>query len=319
MEPKRIYLDTNQWITLARVVNGSETDPDLIEVYQKIKKLSDSEEAIFPISFFHLEDMMIHKNKDRLEGLIDFMVTISRGWVIRPYNLLMYEEISNAALHRLGRQSFYDIRSKMIARGLPHAISTGYEITWNKSAKVPENFEQKLKEITESPESTSKLLKSNGMSNHFQQGRKLYIDTAKKMEESRTKNLMLKNEERYNAAIADYIYNIVGELLEKFLSGATQDVIGKVIPKTKSEMEAFLEDMPATNIVFRLTYGRDGFYQREIQTNDITDVNHLSGAIPYCDIVVMERMFASLSQQLKLDKKYGCTVLRSLKELNKMI
>lgn len=319
MEPKRIYLDTNQWITLARVVNGSEKDSELVEVYQKMKKLSDSGEAIFPISFFHLEDMMVHQNKERREKLIDFMVTISKGWVIRPYNFLIYEEVSNAVLSRLGVRSFYDIRKQMIAKGLAHMISSGYEITWNKSVKVPENFEQRLKEATDSPETMAKLLKSDGMTLHFQQGRKLYIDNADKMEQNRLKNQKMEKNQRYNTAIGEYIYNVVGNELEKFLGKAKPDIIRKAIPQTRTEMEEFLESMPATNIVFRLTYGRDEFYNRQVQSNDTTDINHLSGAIPYCDIVVMERMFASLSQQLKLDKKYGCTVLSSLKELNKII
>jgi len=107
--------------------------------------------------------------------------------------------------------------------------------------------------------------------------------------------------------------------LAKFLVGAPEDLKQKIIPNGAESMEEFFEDMPATNVSFRLTYARDELFERKVQPNDIADINHLAGAIPYCDIVVTEKTFGSMAQKLGLDKKYGCTVLRSLKELNKMI
>ena len=50
--PKRIYLDTKDWIYLAQVRNGLKKDLEFVEAYEKIKNLSESGDAIFPISFF---------------------------------------------------------------------------------------------------------------------------------------------------------------------------------------------------------------------------------------------------------------------------
>ena len=101
--------------------------------------------------------------------------------------------------------------------------------------------------------------------------------------------------------------------------GVPEELKAQIFPTDSESMEKFLKDMPSTNISFRLTYGRDEWYEREVEPNDIADINHLAGAIPYCDIVVTEKAFGSLCQQLGLDKKYDCIVLRSLKDLNKIL
>jgi len=314
--PKRIYLDTKDWITLARVENGLETDYGLIEVLQKIKKLSESGEVVFPISFSHLEDIMIRKDDESRNKLIDFIMSISKGYVLQPYTFHMQEEVVNAACHRLGYPSVYDIKSKILYKGLPFILSTGYEIT---AKNVPEELIKKMKEEAEKPETMSKFLKDGEFSEYFRKDRKIIDGAAQNMEKNRKEKMKIDKEKRFNEAIAHYIYDIICPHLAKFLIGATKEQKDQIIPKDKKSMEKFLEDMPATNVSFRLTYGRDEWYEREVQPNDIADINHLAGAIPYCDIVVTEKTFGSLSQQLGLDKKYGCIVLRSLKELNKII
>lgn len=318
-EAKRIYFDTRDWITLARVENGLETDSELVEVYGKIKKLSESGDAIFPISFFHLEDMMINSNEEQRNKLIDFMASISKAWVLQPYTFYINKELYNAVLHRLGKNSKYNIREKILSKGLAYLISTGYEITWNKDANVPNEFIEKLREVTDSPASLILMLKDKGISGRFQQFRQETIDTARTMETNRKQKMTIAKDVRYATSIVLYLDQVIVPHLSRLLMGVDRSIRTIIIPSTRESIEEFLEDMPSTNIVFRLTYARDEFYQREVDANDIADINHLTVAIPYCDIVVMERMFASASIQLGLDKKYGCKILRSLKELNQII
>ena len=319
MEPKRIYFDTRDWITLARVENGLEKDSELVEVYGKIKKLSESGNAIFPISFFHLEDMMINSNEEQRNRLIDFMTSISKAWVLQPYTFYINKELYNAILHRLNKNSKYNIREKILSKGLAYLISTGYEITWNKDANIPNEFIEKLREVTDSPTSLILMLKDKGISERFQQFRQETINMARTMETNRKQKMTMAKDVRYATSIALYLDEVVVPHLSRLLIGVNRSIRTIIIPATRESMEQFLEDMPSTNIVFRLTYARDEFYQREVDANDIADINHLTVAIPYCDIVVMERMFASASIQLGLDKKYGCKILRSLKELNQII
>lgn len=318
--PKRIYLDTNDWIYLSQVHYGFPKDPELIEVYQKIKKLSDSGEAIFPISFSHLEDIMIRKDDASRNRLIDLIMDISKGNVLEPYIFHIQDEVVNAVAHRLGKITPIDIKSNILSNGIVHVMSRGINITWNKSkGDIPDELIQKLKEEANKPESMTKLLKEGGMAEYFQQDRTILDEAAKNMEKNRQEKLKLKKEERYDQAAAHFIYDIISPHLASLLITSDDEMKKKVVPQDKESMEKFLEDMPSTNISFRLTYARDEWYGREVQPNDIADINHLAGGVAYCDIVVTERAFGSLCKQQKLDKKYGCIVLNSLKDLNKIL
>ncbi|MDE2589317.1 MAG: hypothetical protein KGL95_06590, partial [Patescibacteria group bacterium] len=274
----------------------------------------------FPISFSHLEDILINSKQEQKEKLIDTMVSISKGWVLQPYTMHLYKEISNAILHRLGHDSKFNIRSDILAKGLPFIVSTGYQITWNKSAKnIPDDFEQKLKNVIESPQSLAMVLKDPDFSTRFKQFRKENEGLVQKMESNRLQKQKLDKKQRYDQSIGSYLLDAIEPRLPIIPKNTDPSITKKVIPQTKEDMEEFLVDMPSTNIVFRLTYARDEFYDRPIQINDVADINHLATAIPNCDIVVMERMFASESQKLGLDKKYGCKIFRSLKELNQTL
>lgn len=321
MTSKRIYLDTNDWIYLSQIHYGIKTDdPELVEVYNKIKKLSESGEAVFPISFSHLEDIMIRGDHDSRNRLIDFIMSISQGYVLKPYTFHIGDEVGNAVLHRMNMPSYYDVRSKIVAKGLPYIVSTDYDITWNESVKgLPDDFKQKMKKEIEKPESMALILKNIDFSDNFKNDRYVVNDAAKLMEKNRLAKMKLDKETRYNEAAAYFIDYIVNPHLAKLLVGVSDENKKKIIPRDKPSVEKFLEDMPSANVSFRLTYGRDEWYGREVQPNDIADINHLAGAIPYCDIVVTERAFGSLCKQQKLDKKYGCIVLNSLKDLNKIL
>lgn len=319
-EPKRIYLDTKDWIYLSQVHYGLEKDPELVEVYEKIKKLSASGEAIFPISFSHLEDIMIRRDEASRNRLIDLIMEISKGHVLEPYTFHIQDEIINAVAHRFGKISPYDVKSNILSKGLVHIMSKGMEITWNKeAADIPDELIQKMKDEANSPKWMAKFLKDGEMAEWFQEDRKIVDDAAKNMDKNRLEKLKLEKEERFNQAAAHYIYDIISPHLASLLETADPEMIKKAVPRDKESMEKFLEDMPSTNISFRLTYARDEWYEREVKPNDIADINHLAGGIAYCDIVVTEKAFGNLAKQQGLDKKYGCVVVHSLKELNKII
>ena len=318
--PKRIYLDTKDWIYLAQVRNGLKKDLELVEVYEKIKNLSESGDAIFPISFFHLTDIMMRQDDDSRNRLIDFIVLISKGYVLQPYTFYISSEVVNASYHRLNFLSRHDIKSLILGKGLSYFVSRGYEISLNKDAvDNPEKLIQKLKEESDKPESMAKFLKEGTTAEKFQKDRIIFDKAAKRMDEFRKEKMKMEKHERFKHSIAYFLYEIISPPLTKFLSARTSELKNKIIPKDAESMEKFLEDMPATNVSFRLTYGRDAWYEREVQPNDIADIGHLAGAIPYCDIVVTEKAFGSLCKQQGLDKKYDCTVVNSLKELNKII
>ncbi len=66
---------------------------------------------------------------------------------------------------------------------------------------------------------------------------------------------------------------------------------------------------------FCLTDERDRLGDRSINKNDIYDIAAFSIAIPYCDIVIGEKMFISIAKDRKLDALYDTKLGSSLEDL----
>ena len=205
--PKRIYLDTKDWIYLAQVHNGLEKDLELIEVYEKIKNLSGAGADIFPISFSHLTDIMIRKDDDSRNRLIDFIVLISKGYVLQPYTFYIQYEVVNASCHRLSFPSRYDIKSLILGKGISYLVSRGYEISLNKDVvDNPEELIQKLKEEADKPESMAKFLKEGTTAEKFQKDRIIFDETAKRMDEFRKEKMKMKMKNKNASIIQSHIF-----------------------------------------------------------------------------------------------------------------
>jgi hypothetical protein len=85
--------------------------------------------------------------------------------------------------------------------------------------------------------------------------------------------------------------------------------------KTPEDWKAFFLDIPTMDIWINLNVLRDNDTGRAIHRNDTNDIAFLSIAIPYCDIVVVEKYWAHQLTTNGFDKKYKCLVLTDLTEL----
>lgn len=321
MKPLRIFLDSRDWIILAKVANGKETSSELIKIYKKIKKMSDSGYAIFPFSMFHLEDLMKRHNKSSRNKVIDVIIDISKGYVLKPFILYKNKEIENAILNRLGINPMHDIDKLIIGKGIAYTAGEEYRVT-SSDPRVQKFLDEKDAEIRNtinSIESMKKILKDESYAKTFLRWKKQYETLAKTLQGYRDHKKNWTRTERYNYELAAFTTKSIVPHLVKFL-------IKLNIPKEKiglttvEDIESFLENLPSNNVFLKLTFARDEeSSERTVKPNDAIDINHLAGAIPYCDIVVMEKMFANLSKKQKLDKKYNCIVCSSLLEFGNVL
>jgi hypothetical protein len=68
-----------------------------------------------------------------------------------------------------------------------------------------------------------------------------------------------------------------------------------------------------------LTLYRDRQWPRKVQANDVGDIGHLALAVPYCDVVVVERFWARALQETGLAEKYRVAVCADLAELSTLL
>ncbi len=56
-------------------------------------------------------------------------------------------------------------------------------------------------------------------------------------------------------------------------------------------------------------------WSRELQGNDVYDISAMTAAIPYCDMVVTEKLWAHLSNRCGVAARYNARVVHSLMDV----
>ena len=81
------------------------------------------------------------------------------------------------------------------------------------------------------------------------------------------------------------------------------------------KLNVFWENVPTLNVEIELNVGRNEHWDRKIEPNDATDISFLNVAIPYCDVLVVEKYFHNLMKQIGLGEKYKTQVFKDLNDL----
>ena len=322
-QTKLVYLDQKDWITLSRGYYGRSSET-IRRVTNLVLKASDKETAIFPLSLVHLDETLRNLNPKRRIRLASFMVKVSKGYAILPStSLIMEAEVRQATLKKLGLPTT-DLRKYVIGRGISHMLGTRAELKRKEGTVGPDLTEENKRKILgyiESPDALLFLLTSQSLAEESQQITQMHASVVKKMEEIRRRSTKIIDKDlRYRASLAEFLIDPIGKWLAKLhveLNLPKDAIVRK--DWTKKDYMEFFETMPTAYCLFTLAYRRDQYLQRPIDKNDINDIAALSIAIPYCDIVVTESMWASISKQSKLDKKYNTLILSSVKQLEDRI
>lgn len=87
----------------------------------------------------------------------------------------------------------------------------------------------------------------------------------------------------------------------------------------RDRIQEFLKGVPSRWITRELRRVRHRNPQQPWHPHDLNDVNALSVAVPYCDVVVTERQWATHLNDLGLAEQYGTTVLHDLSGLTEVL
>ena len=98
--------------------------------------------------------------------------------------------------------------------------------------------------------------------------------------------------------------NVIGRTFDEFIALGLDD------------LTRFWSMVPSLDVDCELTLYRDRQWHRNVQANDVRDIGHLALAVPYCDIVVVERFWARALQETGLAEKYEVTVCADLSDLS---
>jgi hypothetical protein len=246
------------------------------------------------------------------------MINVSKGYSIFTSEGVMKLEAKQAVLKKFGFPQT-NLRNVVIGRGISHILGAKPTLV-RRDASVPDlpaDIKKQLLDLMNSPETLLWLLthpKISEQARHIRQG---YSDIVKKMEEIRTKNAFIKdNNLRYRVCMADFLINVIGKWLADIIIELNLPKESIISPKpTRAEIDELFQSMPTSYCLFTLSQRRDQSMERPIEENDLNDIWALSMAIPYCDIVVADSMFATIARHAKLDKLYNTLILSSAEKL----
>ena len=323
-DKKIVYLDQNIWIGLSRVYYEKDENLILKSILDKIIEASNSKNIIFPISIVNARETLSRQNEEQKNRLVDFMIKVSKGYTISPYTEeFKKEEIKQAVLKKIGKP-YEDLSKYVIKKGVSNLVGAEGEIIGN----IPKNLKNTLLSLVNSEAGLNFILRNpnSKISRNYEEDNKLITE----LEKMRLENSKIKdNNRRYEEAIAKTVASLLTETQKICSEIGYNKPIFVNIPnsninnreKVKEEIIQFFQSIRATYTIFVLNYERDSQMQRQINKNDLNDIYSFAMSIPYCDIVVGEKMFIEIAKQSKLNKIYDTILLKSsnISELNKLL
>jgi predicted nucleic acid-binding protein len=311
----KIYLDQNIWINLSRVYFGIDKNSELSDICNRLLKASNEGYIICPLSVSHIIESLKKKNIDRRKRFAEFIIKVSKGYTILPYSKIIPWEIKNAVYGLLDKEKL-NLSDIAIGRGISHSLGAKGVISGNISKKIKDMI---MKEL-ESPDTLKMILSGENPSGSYQND-----NSEAKMKESelviniekirKEENKIKDSELRYRYCAAKHFRQIILPVVVSTLNDLGIPFQPIFDDMTKEQVFDFFKQIPTSFCDFTLTYRRNRNADRPIRGNDLFDIAALSIAIPYCDIVVAEKMFSSLAIQSKLDELYKTKIYQNIRKL----
>lgn len=315
-----VYLDQNKWIRLLQQQEKHTTDPTTEQVLKTIKETAERREARFCLSRVHLAETSRSSNvRDRRDKLLDLMFTISRMWAIPPRDIVQREEIRQFVKTEAGEE--YDIQSRVLGRGIPFMY--GGE-SWKIEGDLDPDMREQLEEFAQSREAAEKVLESDMLERlrQISEPDEDLVDELEQIRESHEEAIANNKHRRRFTRVRYFRDNILPELLWECVTNEIdfdpnsfepEQYIRN--PETATETDELLKRFPESYAYVTLTTSRDIQTQRDIEPNDLNDITSLSIAIPYCDVVVTENMWAHEANQQNLDSICDTVITSDLDDL----
>jgi hypothetical protein len=328
----RVYLDQNHWIYLAKAASGHPEGAPFEHCLELLKEAVSRGLVVVPLSATHYMELAIVMDVRQRADVANVMAEISRFRTLADHNARMACEF-DAALHaRRGRPAF-PRKLQEIGTGL--AFQSGQvegpsgRLVWAEGAEPPldsegwfEDLEHISNQVMEylvlrgpSPEEAARIPGYDPMAaQRVAEGRaELEQDLMRQLDE----------EPQYRHQLDDLVHAryLVWEVRDKlpallWRSGMSMD---SFFLKDKEWIAALLDDIPCLAVKMALTLQTNRNGNRAWSPNDIHDLDGLSAAVPYCDVVVTEKYACEVMHQSGLADRYGTTVIRRLSDLEPVL
>jgi len=314
----RIYLDTNHWIELFDIIKGNKKNDSVGKLYANLIKFRDTDRVKIPFSAYNYFELLKYENIQRRNEIIDFMIDISNGWYFRQIDFYFQYEILNVCFRKIKNNAYYNIYNQLLTNRIDHLFpNSSAKIVPKEKSNVSEKEIEDISKKFEELNKNTKIMKSmfkDKFPNLFAQTIDHHIEKL---------SIAIEKDRINYYEVSDAIYDKYTKMkwfvkltiptLSEFL--LKHKINSELFLSSKNEINDMLSKMPALEVFVELSYTRDkASKEREVKKNDYYDICHFATALPYCDIIIGEKMFSNISKRTKLDEKNHCLIFSSLSE-----
>jgi hypothetical protein len=314
--PKLLCLDQNKWIDLARAHYDRPAGADYREALASVRQGIKNEKLIVPVAAVNMFEINSDIRSDRRQRLSQFMVELSRNHTVLPFMPVRSWEIRNAVYAHFGRPEPCAIRRSLIRRGLSNALGMRISVTG-----IPPEIESEILECTNSTEESVSYLTDRGEERasveEMRRDEVAAIATQEKVRQRYATELAADKEWRRFAELYTYLTQgaegvaLVEALQEVGIS--MQSFFESFV--ARSDFECFFARVHTLEVTLSLILARDRDQVRSIQQNDSRDIAWLCVAVPYSNVIVLEKYWHHVLHSTRLDQRYGVSLLTDARDL----
>ena len=316
-----IYLDQWVWIRLLRCRNEMQPEhPELDDALNRVMETSEKGTHIFPLSFYHWIETGKRGRVASKKELFKFMFTVSDFNTISPWVTILEHEVRNA-IHRTLGTAQADLTDIVFIRGFEGVLGGKAKVVYKNGRELEKEYQEKLDEYLTDPEKMAEFMLSVNDDRVTHETDEGFSKLAKWTEEYRSEEYGTKDKKlRRNIAYLRFFGDIIAPKLVKYLLelGIDPLLFKRTHLDTSDKVIEFIKLVPTGYIVELLNYENLIDFSREVTTNDLYDIWAVSIAIPYCDMVVIERRWANILKQHRVDKEYSTRITHSINELKEI-
>ena len=327
--PLHVYLDINHWHALAEAAGGhprSLADP---AVLLQLTNLVDQGVIALPLSGLHYMELAEYANDANRAATANVMARLSLFQTTAPPDAILQEEIEQSLHDRFGRPAHPTMVVKFgVGAGFAFGEPLNLRLDWD-STKQREEWEARTGTTAASLlaryQATAEFLLLVGPPRaHTQQipGYDPYAARRQADQELQSLQVMITNlttetelaHRPKDAIVARQLMFDMRALLTPSMIRAGFGIDDWPLDD-KDDLTAFLVSLPSRKVATELQIYIVRDHTCSWKISDLRDIDALSIAVPYCDVVVTDKAAWAAVTGQHLDTTFNTVVLRRLSDL----
>lgn len=317
----RVYLDQNKWVDLARARSGHRLGADFLDALTMACAAVESGAASFPLSAGHFFETRHRRDYRSRAELGETMVELSRWHAIAPAHVVVPAEIDSALYRRADPHGIAPAPLQIFGADANHSLGTDaitYELP--DDVAVPTELRSLLRDEakqlmqwyvlvglpTDPPALLDFARQEQNIDQRFADGQS---ELAKRLVDHDLTRTSRMGDAMTATELADILKPLLAAMLARRLDPDA------LFDRGGQWLTALLEDIPSRWVSREMRRARHANTQQRWIRTDLNDVNALSVAVPYCDVVVTERQWVHHFQRAGLHERFGTVLISDLREL----